>query len=88
MSEVQEQHTGADTLVQTLIAGSADTCFTNPGTSEMYFAGALDRDPGMGYVPGLFEGIDAGAATGIASLASKRDHAMASQGRHFVDVTL
>ena len=34
---------GADSLVQTLIAGGVEVCFTNPGTSEMHLVAALDR---------------------------------------------
>jgi acetolactate synthase-1/2/3 large subunit len=34
---------GAESLIRTLIAGGVDTCFTNPGTSEMHMVAALDR---------------------------------------------
>ena len=34
--------TGAEALVRTLVACGVDTCFTNPGTSEMHFVAALD----------------------------------------------
>ncbi len=33
---------GAESLVRTLIASGVDTCFANPGTSEMHFVAALD----------------------------------------------
>jgi len=38
---------GAESLVRTLVAGGVDTCFANPGTSEMHFVSALDRVPGI-----------------------------------------
>jgi hypothetical protein len=33
---------GAESLARTLVAGGVDTCFANPGTSEMHFVSALD----------------------------------------------
>jgi acetolactate synthase I/II/III large subunit len=63
--------TGAESLVRTLLASGVDTCFANPGTSEMHFVAALDRIPGLRYVLGLFEGVVTGAADGYARLAKK-----------------
>lgn len=63
--------TGADTLVHSLLAGGVDTCFTNPGTSEMHFVAALDRIAGMRCVLGLFEGVVTGAADGYYRIAGK-----------------
>ncbi len=62
---------GAESLVQTLLDCGVDTCFTNPGTSEMHFVAALDRIPGMRCVLGLFEGVVTGAADGYARMAEK-----------------
>ena len=62
---------GADTLVSTLLAGGVDTCFTNPGTSEMHFVAALDRNAQMRSVLGLFEGVVTGAADGYYRIADK-----------------
>jgi acetolactate synthase-1/2/3 large subunit len=62
---------GAESLVRTLIAGGVDTCFANPGTSEMHFVSALDRVPGMRCILGLFEGVVTGAADGYARMAGK-----------------
>ena len=45
---------GAETLVRTLLASGVNTCFANPGTSEMHFVAALDRVPGMHCVLCLF----------------------------------
>src|ERR1700723_4783737 len=62
---------GADSLIRTLIAGGVDTCFTNPGTSEMHIVAALDRIAKMRCVLGLFEGVVTGAADGYARMAEK-----------------
>ena len=62
---------GAESLVTTLLAGGVDTCFANPGTSEMHFVAALDRIPGMRCVLGLFEGVVTGAADGYARMSGK-----------------
>ncbi len=55
---------GAETLVKTFLAHGVDTCFANPGTSEMHFVAALDREKAMRCVLGLFEGVVTGAADG------------------------
>jgi acetolactate synthase I/II/III large subunit len=62
---------GAESLVRTLAAGAVDTCFANPGTSEIHFVAALDRVPEIRCVLGLFEGIVTGAADGYARMAEK-----------------
>ena len=62
---------GADTLLQTLVASGVEVCFTNPGTSEMHFVAALDKEDGMRGVLGLFEGVVTGAADGYARMAGK-----------------
>ena len=62
---------GAESLVHTLLRSGVDTCFSNPGTSEMHFVAALDRVPGMRCVLGLFEGVVTGAADGYARMAGK-----------------
>ena len=62
---------GAESLVRTLVACGVDTCFANPGTSEMHFVAALDRAPGIRCVLGLFEGVVTGAADGYARMAGK-----------------
>lgn len=63
--------TGADILVRTLLAGGIDTCFANPGTSEMHMVAALDRNSGIRPVLGLFEGVVTGAADGYARMTGK-----------------
>jgi acetolactate synthase-1/2/3 large subunit len=62
---------GAESLVRTLLACGVDTCFANPGTSEMHFVAALDRVAGMHCILGLFEGVVTGAADGYARMAGK-----------------
>lgn len=62
---------GAQALIQTLVNGGVEVCFTNPGTSEMHFVAALDRVAGMRAVLGLFEGVCTGAADGYARMAGK-----------------
>ena len=62
---------GAESLVQTLVDAGVDVCFANPGTSEMHFVAALDSNPQMRCVLGLFEGIVTGAADGYARMAGK-----------------
>ncbi len=62
---------GAESLVHSLLLSGVDTCFANPGTSEMHFVAALDRIEGMRCVLGLFEGVVTGAADGYARIADK-----------------
>ena len=60
---------GAESLVQTLLQGGVDVCFSNPGTSEMHFVAALDGAEEMRCVLCLFEGVATGAADGYARMA-------------------
>src|SRR5512141_2110292 len=62
---------GAHALLKTLVANGVDTCFTNPGTSEMHFVAALDDVPEMRAVLTLFEGVATGAADGYGRMADK-----------------
>ncbi len=62
---------GADALCDTLLAGGIDTCFANPGTSEMHFVAALDRKPAMRCVLALFEGVATGAADGYGRMLER-----------------
>ncbi|MDX1572206.1 MAG: acetolactate synthase large subunit [Xanthomonadales bacterium] len=61
---------GARALIDTLINAGVDTCFTNPGTSEMHFVAALDSAE-MRAILCLFEGVATGAADGFARMADK-----------------
>ncbi|MHB8528839.1 MAG: acetolactate synthase large subunit [Caulobacteraceae bacterium] len=62
---------GADALIQTLIENEVTACFANPGTSEMQFVSALDRNPAMRSILCLFEGVVTGAADGYGRMAGK-----------------
>lgn len=62
---------GAESLIRTLVSGGLDTCFANPGTSEIHLVAALDRISEMRCVLGLFEGVATGAADGYARMAEK-----------------
>lgn len=59
---------GAESLVRTLLASGIDTCFANPGTSEMHFVAALDKVAGMRCVLGLAETVVTGCADGYARM--------------------
>jgi acetolactate synthase I/II/III large subunit len=63
--------TGADRLCDALLAHDVDVCFANPGTSEMHFVAALDRQPRMKCILGLFEGVVTGAADGYARMRDR-----------------
>jgi acetolactate synthase I/II/III large subunit len=60
---------GAQALIASLVGAGVDTCFMNPGTSEMHFVAALDSVPQMRGVLALFEGVATGAADGYARIA-------------------
>lgn len=62
---------GARSLVETLLRSGVDTCFANPGTSEMHFVAALDQSAGMRCVLGLQENVVTGMADGYWRLAGK-----------------
>src|SRR5271169_4822370 len=70
-TESSKQMNGAESLVRSLVAGGVDTCFSNPGTSEIHLVAALDRVPEIHCVLGLFEGVVTGAADGYARMAEK-----------------
>jgi acetolactate synthase I/II/III large subunit len=63
--------TGAESLLRTLAANGIDTCFMNPGTSEMHFVAALDRVPEVRGVLCLFEGVCSGAADGYGRMRGR-----------------
>lgn len=63
--------TGAQVVLQRLLAEGVEVCFANPGTSEMHFVAALDSAPAMRPVLCLFEGVATGAADGYARIAGR-----------------
>ncbi|MDE2356588.1 MAG: acetolactate synthase large subunit [Alphaproteobacteria bacterium] len=62
---------GAQSLVRTLAGAGVEVCFANPGTSEMHFVAALDSEPGVRPILGLFEGAVTGMADGYGRMAGK-----------------
>lgn len=64
----KDGRSGAESLVQTFVDAGVNVCFTNPGTSEMHFVAALDTNPQMRCVLGLFEGVVTGAADGYGRM--------------------
>ena len=60
---------GAQALIRTLVAAGIETCFTNPGTSEIHIVAGLDSVPEMRAILTLFEGVATGAADGYARMA-------------------
>jgi acetolactate synthase I/II/III large subunit len=60
---------GAHTLIRTLVDAGVDTCFTNPGTSEIHIVAELDSVPELRAILTLFEGVATGAADGYARMA-------------------
>ena len=62
---------GAESLVRTLLAGGIDTCFANPGTSEMHFVAALDKIVGIRCILGMAETVVTGCADGYARMTGK-----------------
>ena len=62
---------GAESLIASLVGAGVRVCFTNPGTSEMHFVAALDRNDDMRAVLGLFEGVVTGAADGYGRMTGR-----------------
>lgn len=62
---------GAESLIRSFVANGVDTCFTNPGTSEIHLVAALDHLPEIRCVLGLFEGVCSGAADGYARMLER-----------------
>ena len=59
---------GAQSVIRTLLAHGVDTCFANPGTSEMHLVQAIDAVPETRAVLCLFEGVCTGAADGFGRM--------------------
>src|SRR5215467_3725261 len=62
---------GAHAILQTLVRGGVDTCFTNPGTSEMHLVAGIDSVPELRGVLCLFEGVATGAADGYGRMTGR-----------------
>jgi acetolactate synthase I/II/III large subunit len=59
----------AQALMRTAADAGVTACFANPGTTEMQLVAALDHEPRIRPVLGLFEGVVTGAADGFARMA-------------------
>ena len=68
MAEIEN---GAVSLLRSLVASGIDTCFANPGTSEMHFVGALDAVDGMNAILALDENVVTGAADGYGRMLGR-----------------
>jgi acetolactate synthase-1/2/3 large subunit len=62
---------GAESLLATARAAGIEICFANPGTTEMPLVTALDGEPGIRPVLGLFEGVVTGAADGFSRMTNR-----------------
>jgi acetolactate synthase-1/2/3 large subunit len=62
---------GAESLVRSARLAGLELCLANPGTTELPLVAALDREPGIRAVLGLFEGVCTGAADGYARMADR-----------------
>jgi acetolactate synthase-1/2/3 large subunit len=62
---------GAQSLSRTLVNGGVNTCFINPGTTEIHLVKALAEEAGMRNILCLFEGVCSGAADGYARMTDK-----------------
>jgi acetolactate synthase-1/2/3 large subunit len=62
---------GAELLRDTLLDCGITLCFANPGTSEMHFVAALDRESRMRCVLGLQENVVTGAADGYGRMSDQ-----------------
>lgn len=62
---------GADIIVQTLAEAGVDTCFANPGTTEMHLVAALGRAQQVRTHLCLFEGVATGAADGYSRMTQR-----------------
>ena len=65
---------GAESLVRTAVQAGIEVCFSNPGTTEIHLVAALDSEPGIRGILGLFEGVCTGAADGYARMAGTSTH--------------
>jgi acetolactate synthase-1/2/3 large subunit len=62
---------GSQALLETLVNAGVDTCFANPGTSEMHLVAAIGKTEGVRPILCLFEGAVTGAADGYARMRDK-----------------
>ena len=58
-------------MIRALADAGVNVCFANPGTSEMQLVAAIDGEPRMHAILGLFEGVVTGAADGYGRMADR-----------------
>jgi acetolactate synthase-1/2/3 large subunit len=63
--------TGAESIIRAAAKAGIETCFANPGTTEIPLVVALDREGGIQPVLCLFEGVCTGAADGYARMSGR-----------------
>ena len=78
---------GAQALFETLVAAGLDTCFANPGTSEMHLVTAIGQSANMRPVLCLFEGVASGAADGYARMRDRPALTLTHLGPGFANAT-
>ncbi len=62
---------GAERLLEALVDGGVEVCFSNPGTSEMQLVSAIGNNERMRAILCLFEGVVSGAADGYGRMADR-----------------
>ncbi|MEN6617565.1 MAG: acetolactate synthase large subunit, partial [Syntrophorhabdus sp.] len=62
---------GADVILKTAIDNGIEICLANAGTTEIPIVAALDRQPGIRTILGLFEGVCTGAADGYGRVLDR-----------------
>lgn len=67
----QKSETGAHALWAALASEGVDTCFANPGTTELDLVRALETSETMRCVVGLQENVCTGAADGFGRMAGR-----------------
>ncbi|PCJ51473.1 MAG: acetolactate synthase large subunit [Candidatus Hydrogenedentota bacterium] len=63
--------TGAESILDAALRSGVDTCFANPGTTEMGLVAALDTTPDVRTVLALFEGVCTGMADGYGRMLDR-----------------
>jgi len=71
---------GGDVLIETLANAGVETCFLNPGTTEIYTVAALERNDRIRPISTVFEAVATGAADGYARMAGKPAMTLLHQG--------